>query len=236
MNWVHASPTPSTRVLPRVRRAPVGALALGGGVGDEIPGAGTRVPLERVQEAEPVARLVHGRLAHVVAGDGAAGGGAGGDVAAVNGVGGGLRGVAHVGGEGALAEGAAGHVALEVEVEGGVGALAEGLLHGEVVSWGGAHGPGVVGGEVGALEGEGDAVRVVGGVQGGDLLRDLRGLDDAGGGVRGHDVDVDGDGADARDGAGGGGCVGGGAACVWGRKDAAATVEGGRVQVVQGGD
>lgn len=139
-----------------------------------------RVVLEGVQQAEPMADLVHGRLALVVADDRGRGVGhaAGEDVAAVGGVvdGGELVrvavvGVRDVGGEGAVAEeggagavgvGVRGQVRLEVEVQVGVGASAQGLFHRRAV---GVGGPVVADAVRGRVEVEGDVGWAVGLVQ-----------------------------------------------------------------------
>jgi hypothetical protein len=98
------------------------------------------------------------------------------------------------GGEGAGAEHAISEVGVEVEVEVLVGSGAEGgleLVHGGAVS----NGSGVVGGERGVDQVEGDADGVVGCVKGGglvgsDLLRDSAGF---GGGGDDMKVVFDGD-------------------------------------------
>lgn len=73
VNGIEAGTRRAARVLPRVRGAAVGALRFLRRVGDEVAVAGARVALERVQQAEPVARLVHSRLTLVVPVDATAG-------------------------------------------------------------------------------------------------------------------------------------------------------------------
>ena len=190
-----------TRILLRIARTPIRTLRLGRRIPNIIPTPATRVPLERMQQPQPVARLVHRRLAHIVPVDGALRDGAERDVAAVAHVHGG-RGVgADVGRERADAEIAARRVGLEVEVQVFVGALAQGALHGDVDGVVAADGPGVVDGPGGVAEVEGHAVGVVRVVQRGQLLRHLRGGDHVGVGFGGHDVQVH----SHRDGASGGG-------------------------------
>lgn len=92
----------------------------------------------------------------------------------------------------ASAEDGAGEVRVEVEVEGVVGAAAQGGFQGVHVRARG-DGPGVVGGVGRAEEGEADVVGVVGFVEGGELVgHHGRGH---GGGVAcfGQDVEVGGD-------------------------------------------
>ncbi len=128
--------------------------------------------------------LMHGRLALIVADDraGRVRHAPREDVAAVGGVVGGgelvdlaVVGVGDVGGEGAVAEeggaGAVGvrvggQVGLEVEVQVGVGAAAEGLFHRGAV---GVGGPVVADGVGGRVEVEGDVGGAVGLVQSGHL-------------------------------------------------------------------
>ena len=138
-----------------------------------------------MQQAEPMPDLMHGRLALIVPlqRDGAVRHAAREDVAPVGGVVGGrvlvrlavAGGVRDCGGEGAVAEeggggavgvGRGGEVGLEVEVQVGVGAAAEGLLHGGAV---GVGGPFVADGVGCAVEVEGDVGGLVGFVQDGDL-------------------------------------------------------------------
>lgn len=195
------------------RRTPIGGDALLRRIVHEIARIARRagVALEGVQQPEPVPDFVHGRLAHLVAFQAAAGHAAREDVAPVEDVrGSGVRrglavavgeflvrgaGGGRVGdglGEGAVAEelgglgarggDAGGEVGLEVDVEGGVGAAAEGGLHGAVLDVGC---PGVVDGVAGGVQHEGDVgggVRAVedaalAGDEVGDVLRGvLRGL------------------------------------------------------------
>lgn len=114
--------------------------------------------------------LVHRRHALRVAVHVAAGQAAGQHVAAVLDVvlcgrggrhpGGGQRAVAEQEGAGGAGDGGGGReVGLQVDVEVGVGAVAEGAFHGGGV---GVCGPGVVDGEVHAAEAEEDVVGVVG--------------------------------------------------------------------------
>ena len=74
--------------------------------------------------------------------------------------------VAEQGGGGAVGVGGGGEVGLEVDVEGFVVAAAEGLLH---RGGGGVGGPGIVDGEGGGDEVEGDAGGAVEAVEDGDL-------------------------------------------------------------------
>lgn len=183
-------------------RTTLRAQALLVGIINKIPriAHAAGVSLEGMQEPHPMPDLVHGRAPEIVALGaeilgGLAGEGAGEDVAAVGAVDGGGEGdggaggaggvgVGDGGGEGAVAEegGAGGvwggrgraEVGLEVEVEGGIGALAEGCFH---RGGGGAvEGPGVVDGVGGGVAEEGD----VGGGEG--LVED--------GGLGGWDVRV----------------------------------------------
>ncbi len=154
-----------------------------------------------MQQAKPVSDLMHGRLAHLIALQPTAGHAARKDVAPVEDVralGEGLGLAVPVGefrvagagrgrvgdglGEGAVAEelgglgagggDAGGEVGLEVDVEGGVGAAAEGGLHGAVLDVGG---PAVVDGVAVGVQQEGDVRGGVGGVEDGALPGDERG-------------------------------------------------------------
>ncbi|KAI7092165.1 hypothetical protein KC356_g131 [Hortaea werneckii] len=132
-----------TTILQGTNRAAIRAGGLHGRVVDQVAVAAAAVALERMQQTEPVARLVHGRLAEVVAHEGTAWHGGGVDVAAVHVVEfhGGPR--LHGGRERAGPQRAAGELRVEVQVQGLVGAGAEGLLgvvHGTAV----ADGPGQV--------------------------------------------------------------------------------------------
>ena len=69
MDWVYAD-TVRAAVLPRIRWAPVGALALSRGVRHVVSRARAAVPLERVQQAEPMASLMDSRLSLVIAKNG----------------------------------------------------------------------------------------------------------------------------------------------------------------------
>lgn len=140
--------------------APGRGATLGGRVGDAV--AAGAAALEGVVQAEPVAALVDDGEALVVVGQGAAGHGAREDGAAVQDEVAVARG--DVGGEVAVAQVV--HAGDEVEVEVGVGSLAQGRLHGDLAR---VRGPGGVDGPVGSSRGEGDAVRGVGRVQGGQL-------------------------------------------------------------------
>lgn len=137
-----------------------GGRGLGGGVGNQVAGAGAAA-LEGVVEAEPVTDLVGGGVALVVVGQRAAGDGRVEHGAAVLVEVGGARG--DRGGEVAVAQVAA-HVLEEVDVQGRVGALAERLLHGELVAVA-VLGPVGVDGLVGALEDELVLVRGIGRVE-----------------------------------------------------------------------
>lgn len=143
-----------------------GGRRLSGGVGDEVAVAGAAA-LEGVVETEPVADLVGDGVAEVVVGGAAAGNGGREDgapiVVEVVGPAG------HAGGEVAVSEVAA-EVLEEVHVQGAVGTLAEGLLHGEL---GTVAGPLGVDGAVGALEHELDVVGGVGGVHDIKLVGEL---------------------------------------------------------------
>jgi len=215
---------PRTAILGRAGRTPIGAGALLRRIGDEVALAIAAVALEDVQQPEPVARLVHRRLALVVPRHGPVGHRAGLDVAPVVGVDGRRDGPPAAAADAdadadarwqrALPQDAARQVRLEVDVQGRVGALAQRLFHREVVGVGGAKGPCVVDcpGQVG--ERESDVVGVVGSVERVHLvLRHLR-RDVVFLGRRGHDVEDgrDGDGAgvagEKRGGARGGRAVG----------------------------
>ena len=134
------------------------------------------VVLESMQQAEPMPDFVHGRLALTVAVHGPVGHAARQHVATVEGIGLGreclgcafLAGFeCHVGREGAVAEelgggavGRRGEVGLEVDVEGRVAALSEGLFHADIV---GVGGPVIIDRVCCAEEVEGDvSVRVKG--------------------------------------------------------------------------
>jgi len=108
-----------------------------------------------------VAGFVDGRLTAIVALHGAGGHRVCVDVAAVGEVDGrvGFT-VGNGGGEGAFAEDATGEVGLEVEIEGAVGALAEGLFH-RRVGVAAADGPGIIGSPSDVDEVEFDIVGVV---------------------------------------------------------------------------
>ena len=117
-----------------------------------------------------MARLVHGGLAQVIAGDGAAGHRVRLDVAPVHDEGGrlGRAGRGHGRGQRTPAEDVAGQVGLEVDVQGRVGTFTQGLLHLGVVV-GLADGPSVVDRPGRVREVEVDVVRGIGVVELGDL-------------------------------------------------------------------
>ena len=195
----------SARTAVFARRTPARRGALLWRVGDVVAGIGGRARpvLEGVQQAEPVPHLVHGRLALTVAVHVAVRHAAGEDVAAVAAVVGrgefdhlaGAAGpIGDVGGQGTVAEqlGVGGRrhgreVGLEVDVQRGVVALAEGGLHGGV---GGVGRPRVVDrvGDVAEREGEGRAG--VCGFEGVELAGHHGRRDGVLGVGRGHDVEV----------------------------------------------
>lgn len=186
-----------TSPLDRILGTSIGGDALHGRVVDVVAWPLARVALKGMQKTEPVARFVHGRLPVVVAVHGAFGHGVCVDVAAVAVVDGGVFfAVCNGGWECAFTQDAAGEVGLEVQVQGIVGALAEGLFHGGV-GVAAASGPGVVGGPAYVDEVEGDVVGLVRVVERVELrLRHV--VVDAGFGVFfGDDVEgyVDADGA-----------------------------------------
>ncbi|KAI7506299.1 hypothetical protein KC367_g110 [Hortaea werneckii] len=157
-----------TTILQGADGTAVRAGGLHGRVVDQVAVAAAAVALERMQQTQPVARLVHGRLAEVVARQGTPRHGSGVDVAPVHVVEfhGGPR--LHGGGEGAGPQRAAGELRVEVQVQRLVGAGAEGpfgVVHGAAV----ADGPGRVLRERRVDQPERDAVLVVGLVQGADL-------------------------------------------------------------------
>lgn len=178
-----------TTVLSRFSRTAVRALALHRRIRNEIAVAITRVAFERVQETEPVARLVNGGAAFVVPARSPAGHGAGRDVAAVGDVDAGRAARGDFGREGAGSQDAAGEVGVEVDVEVGVGSDSQSGFEGIHVGAVG-DGPGVVGGERGVDEVEGDADGVVGCVHGGGLVGGHFGGDGVGFGGGGYDVEV----------------------------------------------
>ena len=207
-----------TAILRRADRTPIGAGALLGGIGNEIAGALAAITLKDMQQPEPVARLVHRRLALVVLGHGAVGHRAGLDVAPVVDVDGRRDGPAAAAAaadarrQRALPQDAARQVRLEVDVQGRVGALAQRLLHREVVGVGGAERPSVVDGPGQVGERELDVVGVVDLVERVHLVlchlrRDVVFL-----GRRGHDVEDGGDGDGAGVAGEKGGCARGGRA------------------------
>ena len=181
-----------TAILDRRRRTSICADALRRGIVNKVTIAIARVALKGVQQTQPMPRLMRRRHALIIPIDRALGHRARIDIAAISHIAG--R-VGDVGGQRAGAEDAAIQVRLEVDVERIVGALAQRILHVRVVRPG-AHGPGVVGGEVGAFEVELHADGLVGGVECRDLCVRHVLRDGAGRGGLGHDVEVgvDGDG------------------------------------------
>ena len=170
--------------------------------------------LERMQQAVPVPDLMYGRAAGVVLSEGAAvRHRAAENVATVEHVDEGRRGRSDAAfGQTTVAQqhAADGHarcagggleLGLEVNVQGGVGAVAEGGFHGEVVTVGG---PGGVHGARVAFEGVSDGGVGVGGGDGGELGLDhgvghVVGGGGVGGGVVGDDVEVGVDGIEGVD-------------------------------------
>lgn len=147
--------TGSVRARVLAGRAAVGGSALDRSVSDLVTRSGAALALEDVVDTEPVTDFVHGSQSLVVVGGITAGKRACEvDAAVEDQVGGGGVGEREV----AEAEQAAAKVGKEVEVEVGVGALLEGLLH---LSLGGAAlaggGPGVVDSDVDGDGVEGDA-------------------------------------------------------------------------------
>lgn len=133
-----------------------GRCALKRSIGNGVSGARAGRALENMEETEPMADLMGCRATLVVIGGCTSGNRLGKDVAAVLFIGGApWRCVCR---EVANPEEAATEVGQEVDVEVGVGALAQGGLHLRVVITGG---PVVVHGEVGANEREGDARRSI---------------------------------------------------------------------------
>jgi len=138
---------------------------LGRSVVDAVAGGGAAA-LEGVVEVHPVTNLVGGGAAQVVGGGSTAGDGLAEDGATVENEVGGAASVAR-GGEVAVAEEAAAQVAEEVDVQVGVGSLAESLLHG---LFGAVGSPVGVDGVVGADQLEGDAMLAVRVVHDGELV------------------------------------------------------------------
>ena len=181
------------RIFPRILGTAIGTLTLTGRVIDKVSLAATTIPFKCMQQTQPMPRLMHRRLAHVVTVDRTPWYRASGDVAPISHVhrGGGVT--ADIGGEGALAKYTTSEVRLKVQIQIGIRAFAQRLLHGEVKTVGAADGPGVVSSKIRTLEREEDGVGIVRIVECRDLLLDLVVRDHTF--VRGgsDDVDVDAD-------------------------------------------
>jgi hypothetical protein len=134
VNGINTS-SAGTTVLGRLSRATVSAGALHGCIGDIVSTASTAVSFESVQQTHPVTGLVDGGHAQVETVDVAAGHGIGLNHATIAVVGAGSGGArADIRGETARAEDAAGEVGHEVDVVGGVGAIAQSVLHSSDIS------------------------------------------------------------------------------------------------------
>jgi len=146
-------------------RAAAGGGGLSGGIGDVVTAA-SAAALEGMVETHPVANLVGGGVAEVVVGERATGDGAVEDGATVaversRARGDGLR-------EVAVAE-VTTHLVQVVDIQGTVGALAEGPLHGHLVALG-VISPVGIDGTGDTLEVELEAVRSIGGVENVELV------------------------------------------------------------------
>ena len=181
-----------TAILDRARRTAIGADTLGRGIVDKVAIPITRIALEGMQQAQPMARLMRRRHALVVALDRALRHRARVHITPIRRIAGRIR---DVGRQRARAQHAAVQIRLEVDVQRRVRALPQRRLHGGVVR-ARAHRPRVVDGEVGLLQLEVHADGCVGAVER-RRLRRRHGLRDAARGRRLGDhveVGVDGDG------------------------------------------
>ena len=188
MNRIHTSLI-RTAILSGLRRASIGANALHRCIGNKIAITIARVAFESMQESQPVARLMDGSTAFIVATDRAAWHGTRGYIAAVGDVDAGRGAGRDFRGKGAGSENAAGEVRVEVEVEVGVGSHPQGSFESVHVGTC-SDSPGVVGGERGVDQVEGDANGVVGCVHGGSLVSGHLGSDGIGFSSGGDDMEV----------------------------------------------
>lgn len=151
-----------TASLRRIDRTSICRRTLHGRVVDVVARSLTAIPLEGMQQTEPVARLMHGRLALVIALHQPVGHRVRIDVAPIVEVNGGIfLAVGNIARQGAAAQDTADEISLEVQIERAIGSLAQRLFH-VVVGGLVAHGPRVVGIPRHVDEVELDVVRLVG--------------------------------------------------------------------------
>jgi hypothetical protein len=159
-----------TTILGRLSRAAISTGTLHGCIGDIVSTASTAVSFESVQQTHPVTGLVDGGHAQVETVDVTAGHGVGLNHATIAVVGAGSGSAwADIRGETARAEDAAGEVGHEVDVMGGVGAIAQSVLHSSDISVC-TNSPGVVDSEGGDNAIELDVAGCVCLVQDGELV------------------------------------------------------------------